>query len=98
MANKYYVKIPYNYMKYGTLSAYVYADDESEAIDLAIDSENRYSEDYSDDDDSGDTSYEFSQMDIELEEEDVSPPHETHHNQQNSIFSRVPTYFLQEIN
>ena len=87
--NKYFIKIPYNYVRYGTLSCYVYAEDEEEAMDLAYECENRYSEDYDDSDsDSGDTEFQFSEMDCELDEEDVSPPHSNPNS--NTPFSNVP--------
>lgn len=94
--NKYYVKIPYNYVRYGHLSCYVYAEDEEEAMDLAYECENRHSEDYDDSDDSGDTEFQFSDMDCELDEEDVSPPHSSS-NLNNTPFSCVPDYFLAEL-
>jgi len=83
-------------MRYGTLTAYVYSDTEDEAIDLASEPENRYSEDYDDGDDSGDTEYDWSNMDCELEEEDVNPPH-GNSNSYNTPFCNVPDYFLAEI-
>jgi hypothetical protein len=94
--NKYYVKIPYNYVKYGTLSAYVYAEDSEEAQDLAYECENRHSEDYDDSDDSGDTEYSYSDMEVELEEEDVNSP-DTNSNNSNLPFSNIPSYFLAEL-
>jgi hypothetical protein len=94
--NKYLVRIPYNYVRYGTLSAYVFAEDSEEAMDLAYECENRHSEDYDDGDDSGDTEYQYSDMDVELEEEDVNPPH-GNNNSNNTPFSNVPDYFLAEL-
>ena len=70
--NKYRVEIPYSYLRYGTLSCYVNAEDYDEAEDLARDYDNRYSEDYNDGDDDGDTEYDYSGMEIELEEENIS--------------------------
>ncbi|MDD5361388.1 MAG: hypothetical protein PHN88_04600 [Ignavibacteria bacterium] len=72
--NKYFVKIPYSYVRYGTLSAFVYAEDEEEAEDLAYDCDNRQSEDYEDGDDCGSNEYNYSDMTVELEEEDVDSP------------------------
>jgi len=94
--NKYFVKIPYNYVRYGHLTCFVYAEDEEEAQDLAYEPENRYSEDYDDSDDSGDTDYQYSDMDVELEEEDVSVPN-NNPNSSNTPFSNVPDYFLAEL-
>jgi hypothetical protein len=89
--NKWFIKIPYNYVRYGTLSCYVYAEDEEEAQDLAYEPENRYSEDYDDSDDSGDTEMQFSDMEIELESEDENPPH-GNNNSNNTPFSNVPEW------
>ena len=72
--NKYYVRIPYSYTKYGHLTAFVYAEDEEEAQDSAYDCENRVSEDYEDDENDGDTDYDYSGMEITVEEEDVDTP------------------------
>jgi hypothetical protein len=96
--NKYYVKIPYSYVRYGTLSCYVYGENEEEAMDSAYECENRYSEDYDDGDDSGDTEYDYSGMDVELEEEDVVVPHDSRVNILQSSKIKIPAYFLAEIN
>ncbi len=72
--NKYYVTIPYSYLRYGNLSCYVYAEDSEEAEDLAYECDNRYSEDFNDGDDDGDTEYDYSNMRIEVDEEDVAAP------------------------
>ena len=90
--NKYSVRIPYSYLRYGHLSCFVYAEDEEEAQDLAYEYENRRSEDYDDGDDSGDTEFDYSGMDISLESENVNPP-----NDNNTPFSNVPSYFLAEL-
>ena len=46
--NKYFVKIPYQYSRFGTLSCFVYASDSEEAEDLAMSYDNRVSEDFDD--------------------------------------------------
>jgi hypothetical protein len=94
--NKYFVKIPFHYTRFGNLTAYVYAEDPEEAMDLAYEPENRNSEDFSDEDSDGDTEYNFSEMEIELEEEDVSVPN-SNPNSNNTPFSNVPEYFLAEL-
>lgn len=83
-------------MRYGNLSCYIFAESESEALDLAEEYDNRVSEDFDDGDDSGDTNFDFSSIEIELEEEDVSPPH-GNNNSNNTPFSNVPEYFLAEL-
>lgn len=50
--NKYFVKIPYSYPQYATLSGYVYAQDNEEAIEVAESLEIIYEESYEDSDDS----------------------------------------------
>ena len=94
--NKYICKIPYSYVKYGSLSCFVYAEDEEEAQDLAYESDNRHSEDYDDSDSDGDTEYNYSDMDISLDEEDVTAPH--NNSDSNTPFSQEPSYFLAELN
>ena len=69
--NKYFVKIPYSYSQYATLSGYVYAEDEEEAIEIATDREKIHDEDYQDDEDSGDSNYYFENIDVECVESDV---------------------------
>lgn len=54
-------------MKYGTMTCYVYAEDEDDALELVRDPNNRYSEDW-DDNDSGDTTYDFDDVDAEFGE------------------------------
>ena len=69
--NKYFVKIPYSYTQYATLSGFVYAEDEEEAIEIATDREKIHDEDYQDDEDSGDSNYDFENIDVECVESDV---------------------------
>jgi len=96
MPNKYLVSISYQYTRYGTLTCFVYGEDEEEVQDLLYEPENRYSEDYSDNDSDGDTEYNYSDASIEIEEEDVNSP-DTNSNNSNLPFSNVPSYFLAEI-
>ena len=94
--NKYSIRIPYSYLRYGNLTAYVYAEDSEEAQDLAYNCEDRHNEDYDDSDDSGDSEYDYSNMDVELEEENVNPPNDNN-SSNNTPFSNVPSYFLAEL-
>jgi len=70
--NKYFVKIPYSYTQYAELTGFIYAEDEEEAEELACDSWNIHEEDYVDRDSSGDSDYDYDDMDVTLEESDVS--------------------------
>lgn len=96
MPNKYYVSIPYSYTKFGSLTCYCYGEDLEEIQDLLYECENRYNEDFCDNDSDGDTEFDYSDASIELEEEDVSVPH-SNNNSNNSPFSNVPDYFLAEL-
>ena len=71
--NRYSVRIPYDYPQYGTLTCDVYAENEEEAEELAMDYQNRHEEDYNDRD-SGDTEFDYNDMTVDLEEEGVNPP------------------------
>ena len=95
--NKYFVKIPYSYLRFGELTCHVYAEDEESASELVRDYDERYNEDYDDNDDSGDTNFEYENSDIDLEEENVEPPTPHNYNSKSS-FSKLPSYFLNEIN
>ena len=92
--NKYSVSIPYSYTKFGSLTCYVYGEDEEEIQDLLSEAENRFSENYDDNDSDGDTDYDYSDASIELEEEDVESP-STNNNSTSSL--TLPEYFLAEI-
>ena len=92
--NKYLVRIPYSYSRYGTLSCYVYAEDTDEAEDLAYEYDNRYSEDFDDSDNDGDTEYDYSDMRIELDEEDVDMPSSTSA-QTNDL--EIPCRFIEDL-
>lgn len=95
--NRYNIQIPYNYVKFGDMSCQVYAEDSEAAAELARDYDSRYNENYDDCDDSGDTNYEYENIEIELDEEDVEPPTPHNYNSKSS-FSKLPSYFLNEIN
>lgn len=95
--NKYFCNIPYSYIQYGTLSCFIYAEDEEDCADQADDCANRYSENYEDGDYSGDSEYRYSEMDIDLEESDVSGPN-SNSSEPKTPFSGTPSYFLAELN
>lgn len=95
--NKYSVRLPYNYLQYGYLTGYVYAEDEEEAYDLASDSYNIRDPEYEDTD--GDsTEFNYSDVDIELEDEDVDEvPAQRAVSSQTAARENIPSYFLSEV-
>ncbi|MFA5010537.1 MAG: hypothetical protein WC644_01165 [Ignavibacteria bacterium] len=95
--NKYTVRIPYSYSRYGTLTATVYAEDEDECSDLLYECENRYSEDYDDGDNDGDTTYEYSDAEIELDEEDVVSPNEINSVSKIDYDLALPCRFIEDL-
>ena len=68
---KFFVKIPYSYQQYATLSGYIYAEDDEEAIEIAESLDSIHEEAYEDQDDSGDSNYDFENIDVECVESNV---------------------------
>ena len=95
--NKYFVKIPYSYSRYGTLSCFVYAEDTDEAIDLAYDYNNRHSEDFDDGDNDGDTEYEYNDMTVELDEEDVDSPGNEGQTSAINLAMQLPSRYIEDL-
>ena len=97
--NKYYIRIPYSFIQYGELSGCVYAEDEDEAAELARDYENIVDCDY-EDGDADSTEYNYSAMEISLDEADVSLPANLNsrlHSSQSISWNQLPTYYLADI-
>ena len=96
--NKYLVTIPYDCVQYGKMSCYIYAENEADAIDLAYDSENRESEEYEDGDQDG-TNFDFDEIRIEINEEDVTPPElpPVFNTPKYIPYEKLPDYFLAEL-
>ena len=95
--NKYFVKIPYSYSRYGTLSCFVYAEDESDAIDNAYDYNSRHSEDFDDGDNDGDTEYEYNDMTVELDEEDVDSPGNEGQTSAINLAMQLPSRYIEDL-
>ncbi|HEY5536449.1 MAG TPA: hypothetical protein VIL99_16135 [Ignavibacteria bacterium] len=93
--NKYLLRIPYSYRKYGTYSCIVYADSEDDALDKASEFGEHHSDEYDDNENDGDMDFEYSDTDAELEEEDVVEPAQI--TDDESPFSQIPSYFLAEL-
>ena len=95
--NKYIVRIPYSYSRYGNLTCTVYAEDESDCIDAAYDFNNRRSEDYEDGDNDGDTEYEYNDMTVELDEEDVDSPNGNNNDSAINLAMQLPCRFIEDL-
>lgn len=95
--NRYSVRIPYSYSRYGNLTCYVYAEDEDEASDLLYECENRYNEDYEDGDSDGDTEYDYSDARIELEEEDIIHPMDSVSTSRADYEMALPCKFIDDL-
>jgi hypothetical protein len=94
--NKYILRIPYSFVRYGNYSCVVYANSEEEAEEMASDFEIHNSEDYDDSDNDGATEFEYADTEVELEEEDVDAPLGSSND--SSTTEKIPDYFLSEIN
>ena len=70
--NKYFVKIPYSYTQYEELTGFIYSEDREEAEELANDNWNLHEECYEDSDSSGDSEYNYDDIEITLEETDIN--------------------------
>ena len=99
--NKYFVKIPYSYTKFADLSGFVYAEDKEEARELAEENFNIHDESYDDCDDSGDSTYNYSEMSIELEESDIPESEIPSRNITNSFTNStepvLPNHYLEDL-
>jgi len=98
--NKYFIKIPYSYPQYATLSGFVYASDDEDAVEIAESLDNIHEEAYEDDDDSGDSNYDFENIYIECVESDIpreSIP-QTYRNQNtHPEISNLPNHYLEDL-
>lgn len=95
--NKYFVKIPYSYSRYGTLSCFVYASDSEEAEDLAMSYDNRADEDFSDGDNDGETEFEYDSMSVEIDEEDIDPPNGSNNESAINLAMQLPCKYLKDL-
>ncbi|MBS1495099.1 MAG: hypothetical protein JST55_16455 [Bacteroidetes bacterium] len=88
--NKYSFSIPYDYSKYGNLKGTVYAESEEDALRKISDYRNRVNEEYVDSDDHGETNLDFSEAEVELDEEEVN-------SELAEPKDSIPSYFLAEL-
>ena len=94
--NKFLLKIPYSFRRYGSYTCIVYADTKEDALDLASEFGTHHSEEYDDNENDGDMDFEYSDTDVELEEEDVVEPVNIV-TDDITPFSKIPSYFLAEL-
>jgi hypothetical protein len=101
--NKYLVEIPYDFTQYGSMSCFIYAESEDEAMEKADNRNNWCNEEYNDTD-GGDTNYDYSGMSVALRESGVEPPippippNRNNNNIPTSSKAAGCPYFLNEIN
>ena len=93
--NRYKIRIPYSYIRYGDVTGYFEANSEEEAREEAY-AGDLEDEDYEDNDYSGDNDYDYSEMEVDLEEEDIDGD-DGHNSAPNSLCIPAP-YYLEEIN
>ena len=91
--NKYKIRIPYSYIRYGDLIGYFEANSEEEAREEAYAGELE-DEEYEDNDYTGDNDYNYSEMEVDLEEEDID---DGDNSTPNTLSIPAP-YYLEEIN
>ena len=94
--NKYKIRIPYSYVRYGDLVGYCEAESEEEAREEAY-AGDLEDEDYEDNDSyAGDNDYDYSGMEVDLEEENIDGDDEQTSCAKNPD---IPApYYLEEIN
>ena len=93
--NRYTFDLPYDYTQYASVRGFVYANSESEALEKARHSENWVEEEFEDSDDSGDSYYNYEELEIELDTANVTyAPTSTMATTNNNPY---PDYFLAEL-
>ncbi len=93
--NKYSFDLPYDYTQYASVRGFVYADTEDEAREKARQHENWFDEEFEDSDDSGDSYYNYEELEIELDTANVT--HAPISTLVASTNNPYPDYFLAEI-
>jgi len=95
--NKYKIRIPYSYVRYGDLVGYCEANSEDEAREEAY-AGGLEDEEYDDGNYSGDTDYDYSEMEVELEEENIYGDDEDEQTSTSNGIEIPAPYYLEEIN
>ena len=93
--NKYTFYLPYDYNQYASVRGFVYANSEDEAREKARQHENWFDEEFEDSDDSGDSYYNYEELEIELDTANVT--HAPISTLVASTNNPYPDYFLAEI-
>jgi len=86
--------------QYADLSGFVYAEDSEEASELAVDNWNIHEEEYTDSDSSGDSDYNYDEMEITLEESDIDVheiPARNNTNTFNPVQTDLPNHYLEDL-
>ena len=91
--NRYKIRIPYSYTRYGDVTGYFEANSEEEAREEAY-AGDLEDEEYEDNDYAEDNDYNYSEMEVDLEEEDID---DRHYSAPSSLGIPAP-YYLEEIN
>ncbi len=93
--NKYTFYLPYDYNQYATVKGFVYANTIDEAREKARHSENWFDEEFEDSDDSGDSYYNYEELEVELDTANVThAPISAMATSNNNLY---PDYFLAEL-
>ena len=93
--NKYSFDLPYDYTQYAYVRGFVYANSEEEARAKARDHNNWCNEEFEDSDDSGDSYYNYDDLEVELDTENV--PHSPISALAAYNKNPYPDYFLAEL-
>ncbi len=102
--NKYKFRLPYDFLKFGEVVGYVYADNEEQALDRLHNTDYWVEEEHIDRYD-GDTNYDHSEIELDEEEEDVDYDYRLSYDDNTRSISHgtiiendiLPPYFLAEL-
>lgn len=91
---------PYSFPQYGELNGFVYAESENETFEITGDRINIHDESY-DDDDTCDSTYDYDEMRIELEDSDIPnnqiPTLQTQNSGEYSDSTKIPEHLLEDL-
>lgn len=93
--NRYLLKIPYSFIRYGNYTCTVLAASEEDALHMSRDFSSHNSVEYNDGDNDIDFLFDYDMTQVELEEEDSDDPFPSNNHPQ--IVEQIPEYFLSEL-